>query len=66
MRLALADGQPLAMSSALLDELCLLELFIALINKYYRQWAVFHEHDAIHVHTTIFQERKLHRGISRN
>lgn len=55
---ALADGQPLAVSSAHLDELCLLELFTAPINKYYRQRAVFHAHKAIHVLAAIFQEHK--------
>ena len=58
VRWALADGQPSAVSSARSDELCLLELFTALINKYYRQRAVFHERNAIHVPTAIFQEHK--------
>lgn len=43
---------------ALLDELCLLELFTALVDKHSGHWAVFHEHHALHVPAVIFQEHK--------
>lgn len=43
---------------ALLDELCLLELFTALVDKHSGQRAVFHEHHTLHVPAVIFQEHK--------
>lgn len=43
---------------ALLDELCLLELFTALVDKHSGHWAVFHEHHTLRVPAVIFQEHK--------